>query len=132
MPSDEYSSVARGPLKLKGAGGVTKKKKKKDKDRNKTTDLEKNLSTGGDKTATKDTPDRPREQDDADKPRRSASQDLERQDQAEKAGEEEETELKTEAERRFAEAKRKRVCYVTLSLLCKYRGQDADILRHNS
>jgi protein FAM32A len=101
MPSEEYRSVARGPLKLKGAAGVTKKKKKKDK----TTDLEKNLSPGGDKP--KDTP--REEADDTDKPRRSDSQGPEHRDQAQKGEEEDEAELKTEAERRFAEAKRKRV-----------------------
>ena len=49
MPSDDYASITRGPLKLKGGAGVTKKKKKKDKTKAKSssTDLEKNLSTGG-------------------------------------------------------------------------------------
>jgi protein FAM32A len=101
MPSEEYRSVARGPLKLKGAVGVTKKKKKKDK----TTDLEKNLSPGGDKP--KDTP--REDEDDTEMPRRSDSQGPEHRDQAQKGEEEDEAELKTEAERRFAEAKRKRV-----------------------
>jgi protein FAM32A len=33
MPSDAYSSVVRGGLKLKGSAGITKKKKKKSKER---------------------------------------------------------------------------------------------------
>ncbi|KAH6840910.1 hypothetical protein B0I37DRAFT_357754 [Chaetomium sp. MPI-CAGE-AT-0009] len=79
MPSDEYAPAARGPLRLKGAAGVTKKKKKKGG--KSSTDLEKNLSTGG------------------------------TQQQPGDVGEEN----KTETERRFAEAKRKRLKELTES-----------------
>ncbi|KAK4127539.1 DUF1754-domain-containing protein [Parathielavia appendiculata] len=107
MPSDEYSSVARGPLKLKGAAGVTKKRKKKDK----TTDLEKNLSTSGDKPidSTKDIPDRSPGEDSADKPTTSDRNDFEHREKTAAQKEEEAEALKTETERRFAEAKRKRL-----------------------
>ncbi|KAK4104877.1 DUF1754-domain-containing protein [Parathielavia hyrcaniae] len=111
MPSDDYSSVASGPLKLKGAAGVAKKKKKKAQNRTKTTtDLEKNLSTGGDSKEatttdpTKDAPDRSpgggEEENSAVvyKPRTSDSDPH-----------------ATETERRFAEAKRKRLKELTES-----------------
>ncbi|OAA40020.1 hypothetical protein NOR_06014 [Metarhizium rileyi] len=43
MPSGDYTAVTGGALKLKGANVQKKKKKRKDK-----SDLEKNMSTGGD------------------------------------------------------------------------------------
>lgn len=114
MPSDDYATVARGPLKLKGvvAGGKVKKhKKKKDK-----TDLEKNLSTGDSKspvTSNNDDDEKQLQRRDAEslgadivdsqdeeRTRRATSQSQER---------EEDDETKTEAERRFLEAKRKRL-----------------------
>ncbi|KAL2125817.1 hypothetical protein VTI74DRAFT_2604 [Chaetomium olivicolor] len=121
MPSDEYTSIARGPLKLKGAAGVTKKKKKKDKD--KKPDLEKNLSTGGDGNNTqsaalalsddsrlKDTSDRLPEEGAVG--RRSGSNDGDREERRDR---EKEEDNKTETERRFAEAKRKRLKELTES-----------------
>ena len=108
MPSDDYTSISRGPLKLKGAAGVTKKKKKKaGKDKAAATDLEKNLSAGeGALVPTIDTP-REERDDDVDDDTRSRSRS---RDKKGDGGEEEEDESKTETERRFAEAKRKRVC----------------------
>ncbi|KAL2141337.1 hypothetical protein VTI28DRAFT_2518 [Corynascus sepedonium] len=112
MPSDEYTSIARGPLKLKGGAGVTKKKKKKDK--GKTTDIEKNLSIGG---GSRDSSERalvPAEKEDAlgssaDKERKSPTE----EDRGELLQKQDETaaddDLKTETERRFLEAKRKRL-----------------------
>ncbi len=109
MPSDDYTSISRGPLKLKGAAGVTKKKKKKSKD--KATDLEKNLSTGGgdhDEAALVPT----------DKPKRSPhDSDDEDYDTTQKKrfqSRDKEEDNKTETERRFAEAKRKRVRNATV------------------
>jgi protein FAM32A len=115
MPSDDYASIARGPLKLKGGAGVTKKKKKKDKAKTKSsTDLERNLSAGVEDNSenalalsesTRSPRDAPPE-DEGDERRRSASNDRQQRDEP---GEREEDESKTESERRFAEAKRKRV-----------------------
>lgn len=98
MPSDEYTSVARGPLKLKGTAGVTKKKKKKNK-----TDLEKNLSTGGSGSGSASETALVKGEDEG------KEKDPENAQQEEKKEEEEEV-YKTEAEKRFLEAKRKRVC----------------------
>lgn len=101
MPSDEYTSIARGPLRLKGGAGVTKKKKKKDKGRS---DLEKNLSIGSDSAGAlskRGSPD--------DEPDKQRSQSPHKDADGRKEGEEEEEIPKTEAERRFAEIKRKRV-----------------------
>ncbi|KAK4250690.1 hypothetical protein C7999DRAFT_28771 [Corynascus novoguineensis] len=112
MPPDEYTSIARGPLKLKGVAGVTKKKKKKDK--GKTTDLEKNLSTGGSSRDSSESALVPAEKEDApgssaDKERRSPTE----EDRGELQQKQDETaaddDLKTETERRFLEAKRKRL-----------------------
>ncbi len=92
MPGSEYASFGGGALKLKGA--KVKKHKKKDK----SADLEKNLSTGGESSTALD------KAEDTTKKRekRSKSQD-----------EEEEENLPdtsmTEAERRLAEAKQKKV-----------------------
>ncbi|KAK4044775.1 protein FAM32A [Parachaetomium inaequale] len=128
MPADEYTSIARGPLKLKGGAGVTKKKKKKDKDRAKGagTDLEKNLSTGsgGDRDSAgsalavsddaKNTPDERSPDAEDNKGRRGGSEEG-RDAKGEGEGQEEEEENKTETERRFAEAKRKRLKELTES-----------------
>lgn len=107
MPAEEYSSVARGPLKLKGAK-VTKHKKKSKKDKEKaTSDVERALAT----TTTKSTADiRSEDEERAVTKQRSeergVSEDaVERSDSAAL-----EDDTKTETERRFAEAKRKRVC----------------------
>ncbi|KAK4159002.1 hypothetical protein QBC43DRAFT_327994 [Cladorrhinum sp. PSN259] len=95
MPSSDYTSVARGALKLKGgvpnAAGVKKKKKK-----TKTVaDLEKNLSTGDqDKSKSTSPPPPLAENETAETKEESKDDDLKH---------------KTEAERRFAEVKRKRL-----------------------
>ncbi|KAL2191810.1 DUF1754-domain-containing protein [Thermothelomyces heterothallicus CBS 203.75] len=120
MPSDEYTTVGRGPLKLKGGAGVTKKKKKKDK--GKTTDLEKNLSTGGG-DGSRDSSERalvPTEKEGtpgtgADKgggggegtPPEARGGELQKEDGPPASAVEDD--YKTEAERRFAEIKRKRL-----------------------
>ena len=109
MPSDDYTSVARGPLKLKGvvAGGKVKKHKKKS-NKDKKTDLEKNLSTGDDNN-TKDDDENKQLQvregstEEGNKAQTRTSQSQERDE------EQKDDETKTEAERRFLEAKRKRV-----------------------
>lgn len=122
MPSDDYTTVARGPLKFKGiAGGKVKKSKKKNKD--KKSDLEKNLSTGDDSNKLPDTT-----KDDNDEKKQlqlregSEGADLEKKERStsqERQGEESE-ETKTEAERRFLEAKRKRVCISLSTYPAKY------------
>lgn len=133
MPSDEYSSAARGPLKLKGAKVAKPKKKSKSKrDRDKTASgVERALSVTDDHEdnddaaappTTKTRSDaedgelfsqREAEQGGRERENRSGSlgrkQDGDKED-GEKEEEEEEEDIKTEAERRFAEAKRKRVC----------------------
>lgn len=111
MPSDEYTTVARGPLKLKGGAGVTKKKKKKDKAK---TDLEKNLSTGGEDGG-RDSSERALAQTGkegspgtgTDKGEGTPPAELQRDDGPSASAAEDD--YKTEAERRFAEIKRKRV-----------------------
>ena len=107
MPSDEYTTVARGALKLKGAkvGKFSKKKTKKDKEKT-VSDMERALTT---------TPSNPASGDDSrvdDGVDRAASHKDQRQGIEEREREEEEQpeDTKTEAERRFAELKRKRVC----------------------
>ncbi|KAL1838984.1 hypothetical protein VTJ49DRAFT_1995 [Mycothermus thermophilus] len=116
MPSDEYASVARGPLKLKGAAGVTKKKKKKTKDK---TDLEKNLSTGSDEKAIvpagDETKSRSRSPDEQQDPDRKKKKHVEQKEGGEGEEEEDDEVAKTEAERRFAEARRKRLKELTES-----------------
>ncbi|EON97663.1 putative duf1754-domain-containing protein [Phaeoacremonium minimum UCRPA7] len=97
MPSDEYASV--GALRLKG-GKVKKHKKKKDKG----SDLEKNLSTG---ESSKDL--------EVVKKRKSEEAEDDEATRAKPSEEPEEEEdsvpqhRKTEAERRFEEARRKKL-----------------------
>jgi protein FAM32A len=125
MPSDEYTPAARGPLRLKGGAGVTKKKKKKSGKNSSSTDLEKNLSTGDVEAGSSGAlvpaveGGSPSGGDEVEKKsRRRGGEDGEGDGDAgerrsgEEAGEGEdgEEENKTETERRFAEAKRKRVC----------------------
>ena len=100
MPSDEYASVGGGgALRLKG-GKVKKHKKKKDKG----SDLEKNLSTG---ESSKDL--------EVVKKRKSEEAEDDEATRAKPSEEPEEEEdsvpqhRKTEAERRFEEARRKKV-----------------------
>jgi len=113
MPSDEYASVSTGgALKLKGAK-VKKHKKKKNKDRGET-DLEKNLATGG-REKRSPTPSIPA----ADKELLSTDKDVAREDDivggGGGGGDGDDSDApgtyKTEAERRFEEAKRRKVSY---------------------
>ncbi|KAH6626900.1 hypothetical protein B0J18DRAFT_153929 [Chaetomium sp. MPI-SDFR-AT-0129] len=124
MPSDDYSSIARGPLRLKGAAGVTKKKKKKDKSKkdSSTTDLAKSLSTGDDEARQREARSMERSTDDTglgDDEDGGAKLWEEREDgegiDAAEQDNEEDEEAKTETERRFAEAKRKRLKELTES-----------------
>lgn len=131
MPSDDYASISRGPLKLKGAAGVAKKKKKKSKDKGRTADLEKNLSTGDKNNNNSETALVPAEAgddgaperrhspgiggDDDDARRRRGRSESGEQDRDKDKDSREEDDNKTETERRFAEAKRKRVRLSSIS-----------------
>lgn len=97
MPSDEYSSFGKGALKLKGGGGKVKKHKKKDKG----SDLEKALSAGQASGARRDSD---AAADQVEERTKSGSP-----AEAEDDGEGAVVRQKTEAERRFEEAKRKKV-----------------------
>ncbi|KAH6641504.1 hypothetical protein F5144DRAFT_563837 [Chaetomium tenue] len=123
MPADEYAPAARGPLRLKGAAGVTKKKKKKSA-KSSTTDLAKNLATGdgaaGDGGSGSSGALILREEESVggrEKERGDGEEGRGGEDGEERrSGEEgEEEENKTETERRFAEAKRKRLKELTES-----------------
>ena len=97
MPSDEYATVGSGALKLKGAK-VKKHKKKKDK----VPDLEKALSTGESSSA-------------VEKRKKGRVDDEEEGDEERAKSTEADDEFrpvvqKTEAERRFEEARLKKVC----------------------
>ncbi len=94
MPASEYASFGGGALKLKGA------KVKKHKKKNKDADLEKNLSTGGEPSTALEKP----EEDTTEKKRekRSKSQDNQEEEPLPDMS-------MTEAERRLAEAKQKKV-----------------------
>ncbi|KAK3359724.1 hypothetical protein B0T25DRAFT_629053 [Lasiosphaeria hispida] len=109
MPSEDYAAVGRGPLKLKGAK-ITKHKKKSKKDKDKTNpdNLEKALSVTATTTTTDgdDTPLDP-------KRTKEAADETGGGSQSPKDDAEEDT--KTEAERRFAEAKRKKLKELTES-----------------
>lgn len=127
MPSEDYTSVARGPLKLKGgasSASITKKSKKK-KSKKPATDLEKNLSTGGggdgddgddgddDDGTDKLLSRRARERSQEAESRGADEEPQQQQPQEAKHNEEDDDDDidagKTEAERRFAEIKRKRL-----------------------
>lgn len=99
MPSDEYSSFGKGPLKLKGGGGKVKKHKKK---KDKVPDLEKALSTG------ETTSGEPRDSDAGEKQieqRKKSKSPVQEDDDNEEGP----VRQKTEAERRFEEARKKKV-----------------------
>jgi len=106
MPSDDYSSITRGPLKLKGAK-VTKHKKKSKKDKDKTgSDVDRALTTTTNAAADSEAVPVSRE-------KRKKSEVVTEETEGRAATEERDEgqeDTKTEAERRFAEAKRKRVC----------------------
>ena len=98
MPSDDYASFGGGALKLKG-GKVKKHKKKKDKG----ADLGKSLSIGESSSRT------------ADGRRKEIAEDDDRKTGTGTSGSDDEKNAgsraapQTEAERRFAEARRKKV-----------------------
>jgi protein FAM32A len=107
MPSDEYSSFGKGALKLKGGGGKVKKQKKK---KDKGSDLEKALST-------REASGEPRDSDAGEKQleKRTRSRSPVEADGDDEQGP---ARQKTEAERRFEEAKKKKVsgtCIFALS-----------------
>ncbi|KAK0635215.1 hypothetical protein B0T17DRAFT_515654 [Bombardia bombarda] len=124
MPSEDYASVARGPLKLKGAK-VKKHKKTKTKTKSAVSDLEKNLSTGGDSSsrstdenALVTTQDNDTAEEGARGRKRTHDSPEEEKDDtvavaAEEADGQTVDDNKTEAERRFAEIKRKRLKELT-------------------
>lgn len=96
MPADDYVSAAgAGALKLKG-GKIQKNKKKK---KTKAPTLERSLTPGDSSTSTS----KPKDVED---PGQRDSKD------ADDGGEGEVVEQKTEAERRYEEANRKKVCFV--------------------
>lgn len=97
MPSDEYTVFGKGALKLKGGGGKVKKHKKK---KDKGSDLEKALSTG-------ETSGDHRDGD-------AGEKEIEKRVKSKSPVEADDVEegpvrQKTEAERRFEEAKKKKV-----------------------
>jgi protein FAM32A len=102
MPSDDYSSFGKGALKLKGGGGKVKKHKKK---KDKGSDLEKALSTGEEPSGSK----RRDSENAGDKQieRRTGSRSRSPVEQHD--DEEAPVRPKTEAERRFEEAKKRKV-----------------------
>jgi protein FAM32A len=106
MPSDDYASIARGPLKLKGAKVSKSHKKKSKRHKDKTSsDVERALATTSTSQTEEDAARRvvdPQE-------KRKKFDGSEERDLTEER-DEAEGDTKTEAERRFAEAKRKRVC----------------------
>ncbi|KAK4453209.1 protein FAM32A [Podospora aff. communis PSN243] len=111
MPSDDYASVARGPLKLKGAKVSKSNKKKSKKDKEKTSsDVERALATTSTFQAEQDVASR--DVDPQEKRKKSDGSEgrtpTEERDEAEQ-------DTKTEAERRFAETKRKRLKELTES-----------------
>lgn len=102
MGSDDYQAIGRGALKLKGAK-VSKKKKKAAK-----SDLEKNLSAGDDSALVqKDSDDTSKRS--RDKKKSPVDEDRSKDDEEDKH-EDEPVVLKTESERRYEEARKKRVC----------------------
>lgn len=121
MPADEYSSVARGPLKLKGAK-VSKHKKKSKKDKEKaTSDVERALAT----TTTKSTTDIRSEDEERAATKQRSEERGASEDAVERSGSAAlEDDTKTETERRFAEAKRKRVCLTAAIPSSVGRGTD--------
>ncbi|KAK0720044.1 hypothetical protein B0H67DRAFT_574909 [Lasiosphaeris hirsuta] len=109
MPSEDYAAGGRGPLKLKGAK-ITKHKKKSKKDKEKTNpgNLEKALSI----TATITTTDGDDAQLD---PRRTKEVAEEAGEGSQSPRDDAEEDTKTETEKRFAEAKRKKLKELTES-----------------
>lgn len=115
MPSDDYASFGGGgALKLKGAKVKKHKKKRKDKG----SDLEKALSTGETSSRTggegPQVEGRDKEEDEGGKEIRSRDS-SHGEEKEESEGGDANVNYKTEAERRFEEAKRKKVRHTLLS-----------------
>lgn len=131
MPLDDYASAVGGGLKLKGAK-VTKPKKKKRRDK---TDLEKNLETGGDDDGSSTALVKHREEstgDDNENTSKSKSKSKKNSKDPEEDRDNDDDDdqgsgrvvQKTEAERRYEERKRKRVCFFFLFFLpCFFLGK---------
>jgi protein FAM32A len=118
MPSDAYSSVVRGGLKLKGSAGITKKKKKKSKEK------EGEVGEGKKEALQKALED----EDSALSKVQGKGKDMEDGDADGKLAEEGDRELeergndgKTASERAYEEMRRKRVC-ISISVL-KYGSE---------
>ena len=109
MPSSDYTSVTRGALKLKGSK-VQKSNKKSKKSKDKTSN---NLETALQRTSeTEDDSKKPiKSQEEVELETRKSTSPAQEGDQQQLQEQEPEEDLKTEAERRFAEIKRKRVRY---------------------
>ncbi|KAK4083011.1 uncharacterized protein Triagg1_1901 [Trichoderma aggressivum f. europaeum] len=106
MGSDDYKTIGGGALKLKGAK-VGKKKKKTAK-----SDLEKNLSTGNDAALVK----RDDHGDDSrDKKKSPIDDDRHSNEDGEDKEEDGPVVLKTESERRYEEARKKRLLQIAQS-----------------
>lgn len=105
-PASEYATTGSGKLKIKGVQGgrVEKKKKKKKKDK----DSVKEKPTEGEEEYPAENQKDGQTESMAEK-RRSGSRDLRDEEEEEEEGQE--TYGKTEAERRYNEARRKRVCF---------------------
>lgn len=106
MPSDDYTSVVGGSLKLKG-GKIKKHKKKKASDKG-GSDLEKALDTGG-RRAKSTTPALEAEEETRSPLALSRRDKDDHQEREEEEDDQPPTAYKTEAERRFEEARRKKV-----------------------
>ncbi|KAK4230454.1 protein FAM32A [Podospora fimiseda] len=99
MPSSDYTTVTKGALKLKGTPGITKKKKKKSSKSTTTSDLEKNLSTTGSGSESKSKSPAPP----------STTEEPTIEPNIKDDDNDDNHKEKTEAERKFAEVKRKRL-----------------------
>lgn len=113
MPSDDYAPVGGGALRIKGA--KVKKHKKKSKTSSGKTDLEKNLSTGEKASTRAEQREEEEEVADGDEPNSSTNKkhlkegDGDGDEQEEEEGPQRTERRKTEAEKRFEEARRKKL-----------------------
>lgn len=105
MPADEYKSFGSGALKLKGVSGSKVKKSKKKKQQS---DLEKNLSTG-EAASTSSSLVKAEDRTEEGKQLRRSPSGAEDGDSGGDAAPTAVRQFKTEAERRFEEARRKKV-----------------------
>lgn len=105
MPSDDYAAVGGGALRIKGAKIKKHKKKKTGK-----SDLEKNLSTGEPLSTSSSSKLKDREEIGKEGKKEKDGEEQEQKQEQEREEEEEPTERrKTEAERRFEEARKKKL-----------------------